>query len=887
MLELKLLGIPNLTLDGETTPLPSPKILGLLGYLALQSEARTRKELLELFWDAGKSSNVRFALHKLRDLPGSEDWLETTDKFVKTSIVTDVRQFEDAISEGRFNDALSLWHEGDEGDKTLLKGLELGDAKHFMNWLELERTRLGQLYITALEKGIVELEQSGELEEAIELAQHLLSKEKLNETAHRAIMRLEHGRGNAEAALAQFEQCRQILKDELGVEPLEDTLELLREIEGGGVSSGKSAVLVSMDEKVPARPEKLVGRTDLISDALAALKEQKRVLLHGFGGTGKTALAATIAEIYLSDEHDKVLWLQAGDDPPDTLFDAVARAFEAQQQLSQAKDVEKTNIIKALLEKHKISLFVLDDVWNAYALSKIIEAVPDDIPLLVTSRQRYPKIKRLDVGRLAREDGLELLSHHAQNDLSTDADADKLCETLGDHAFALRIAGINLQVDELTPTALLKQITDAPHRMKTPPDFAEEGRESVTALLTASLNALPEDAYEAFMGFGVLFTTSSTPELLSLCTRRGEEETEEALFTLQKRGLAERISEPGSDVVTYRVHDLAYSFARANNHFRLATAQQACKTFLEQHQRDFDVLDAEIANLLGAIQAASEQDNDALLVNMMKGLVMDDSYYLARGHTPHSLALLEKAVAVANEIRNLETAHYLNTKLGDAHRELLGDLDKALEMYEKALSLARGLGNHHREAILLSIIGGTRFQQNDELANDYLLEAYYLAKEKNDDLALSQILEHRAFVSGSEQDWLLTQQLYNESIETAERLRRNSFIDQTKVDQRMFFALLNLGEAKRMLGEFEESVCLRKSALQIAKERNNQIWMAFALQEIGEMYHDINERSLAQSNYDQALNLYCQNNAQSDIEALTNFMTSQNYKVRSAISCTL
>ena len=879
MLELKLLGIPKLILDGETVPLPSPKILGLLGYLAVQSEARTRKELLELFWHEGKSSNVRFALFKLRDLPRSEDWLETTNKFVKTSIISDVRQFEEAVSEGRFADALAIWHRDDEGDKTLLKGLDLGDAKHFMNWLELERSRLEQLYLTALQKGITELEQKEQLEDALDLAHLLLEKDKLNESAHRAIMRLEHRQGNTEAALAQFEGCRQVLKDELGVEPLDETLELLREIEDGGVSSGKNAVLIKTGGTVPARPEKLVGRTELIGDALSALQKQKRVLLHGFGGAGKTALAAAVAETYLNNEKDKILWLQAGDDAPDTLFDALARAFEAQQHLSQAKAADKTDIIKELLSKNKLSLFVLDDVWNAYALSKVLEAVPEDIPLLVTSRQRYPKIKRLDVGRLARKDGLRLLSHHIQVNLSTDADADKLCETLGDHAFALRIAGINLQVDELTPTALLKQITDAPHRMKTPPDFAEEGRESVTALLTASLNALPEDAYEAFMGFGVLFTTSSTPELLSLCTRRSEEEVEEALFTLQKRGLAERVSEPGSDVVTYRVHDLAYSFARANNHFRLSTAQRACKAFLKKHVQDFDVLDADITNLLGATQAAEKQKNENYLIDMMKMLVVGNAYFGARGHTPRSFELLKMSVNAAKILGDLETAHHLVAKLGNTYRDFFGDLTNALASFKEALKLARQMNDHHREATLLTVIGIVRFHQNGQDADTYFDQAQNLAEKHSDDIALSQVLEHQAYVAGKRADWVETKLLYEESILAMRRLQRNPKARKMEINERLFFALLNLGEAERKLDCFDESLKLRKQALEIAKELNHQMWIAYALQEIGEMYHDVDNRNLAQENYQKAIYLYEINNAQPDLEALTTFMRSENYSL--------
>jgi DNA-binding SARP family transcriptional activator len=407
MLELNLFGIPEIRWEGTRLTSPSPKNLAILVYLALSGQSISRKDLSELFWKDGKASNVRFVLHKLREIPGFETWLETNEHFVLVKAVTDVKHFENAIHDEHYGEALEFNSKGE----VLLKGLELNDAEHFMNWLDLERSRLGQLYLEALQGRIAELERAGNTNEALKLARQLLEQDKLNESTHRAIMRLEHKRGNTEAALAQFENLRQVLKEELAVEPLEDTLKLLRDIEGIGASSTKNALLLTSAKAVPAKPDKLFGRDKLLEKVEVHLASEKRVLLHGFGGAGKTALATLVAARWLEQNKASVLWLQAGDDKADTLFDAVARTFDARQTLSQSKDATKA--IRDLLIKNKISLFVLDDVWSAYALSKMIEAVPESIPLLVTSRQRYPNLTRVDVGRLEREAALELLRHYA------------------------------------------------------------------------------------------------------------------------------------------------------------------------------------------------------------------------------------------------------------------------------------------------------------------------------------------------------------------------------------------------------------------------------------------------------------------------------------------
>ncbi len=494
---LKLFGVPKITYQGESISLPPPKAFAMLCYLTIKGISCAREDLAELLWDTKKTGSLRVALTELRSLPQAERWLETKGQLVSVSLPSDVLEFETALENRGFVEALAAWGD-DVENKVLLKGLKLRGGKAFMNWLESERSRLNQLHFEGLQSRVGELENVNNYSEALKLARLLINKAKLNEEAHRAIMRLEHKCGNTEAALVQFEHCRQILQDELGVEPLEETLDLLREIEqGSSASKSKRAILTKIAEDIPSRPEKLIGRNELLKEVEESLRTGERILLHGFGGTGKTALAATVATRHLKEIDAKVLWLQAGNDDHHTLFDAIARVFNATPLINQAKEATKTKVICDLLTKYKVSLLVLDDVWNAYALSKIIEALPKDIPLLVTARQRYPKLKRKDVGSLARMKALHLLNHYAGKDFPSDKTADELCETLGDHAFALRIADVTLAVENITPKILLERIKDAPYSMKMPVEFAEEGRESVANLLSATLQVLSDEAFEA------------------------------------------------------------------------------------------------------------------------------------------------------------------------------------------------------------------------------------------------------------------------------------------------------------------------------------------------------------------------------------------------------
>lgn len=495
LLNVLLLGTPELSWNNEALAPRSKKGLALLCYLAAQAEPVERENLVELLWKPGKAASLRQELYSLRDLSDIEIWLSDDDP-VELFAQTDLAQFETAIAEGRFEDAVALWR------GSFLEDIKVRAAPAFVDWLELERARLEQLYQDARLGYLEQLEGSRDIEKSISFAKDYLKTDPLNESVHRTVMRLEHKRGNSEAALAQFEELRQIVRDELGVEPLAETLELLQEIEQGGASRGKDVLVIETADKIPSLPEKLFGRDASIKDALGRLKKNERILLQGLGGAGKTALAAGLVHDYLKQKNTKVLWYELGNEDPDTMFEALARAFDAQQQMGQVES--KANLIVELLKENSIDLLVLDDVWNAYSLSRLTDILPDDVPLVVTSRQRYSGLKRLDVGRLEREASLELLRFHANHSETPivsselpsasplkretkaqasplrggaakqrrgqiegtnkldEENANKLCNLLGYHAFAIRIAGVTMNQENIHAKTLLNRIRRAP-----------------------------------------------------------------------------------------------------------------------------------------------------------------------------------------------------------------------------------------------------------------------------------------------------------------------------------------------------------------------------------------------------------------------------------------
>jgi DNA-binding SARP family transcriptional activator len=87
------------------------------------------------------------------------------------------------------------------------------------DWVLLERERLRQLRLHALEALSAQLLRSGDAASAVEAGLAAVAIEPLRESAHRAVIRAHLAEGNRGDALRQYEQLRRVLQAELGAEP--------------------------------------------------------------------------------------------------------------------------------------------------------------------------------------------------------------------------------------------------------------------------------------------------------------------------------------------------------------------------------------------------------------------------------------------------------------------------------------------------------------------------------------------------------------------------------------------------------------------------------------------------------------------------------------------
>lgn len=97
-------------------------------------------------------------------------------------------------------------------------------------WVEQERARLQMASQRVLTHLVEANDRLDEVDRAIVLAELLVERDELREDGHRWLMRLQARAGRRIEALRRYDECREILVRELGVEPSTETSELANSI---------------------------------------------------------------------------------------------------------------------------------------------------------------------------------------------------------------------------------------------------------------------------------------------------------------------------------------------------------------------------------------------------------------------------------------------------------------------------------------------------------------------------------------------------------------------------------------------------------------------------------------------------------------------------------
>ncbi|MBI1735332.1 MAG: hypothetical protein HYR51_09165 [Candidatus Rokubacteria bacterium] len=231
-----LLGGFRARLDtGTDLRLPRPRTQAIVAYLATRlGQPTSRETLATLLWGEAADTAARHSLRQTlfvlkRAMPEGLSRALVVDgedlAFDPGVVDVDVVEFERAVAGGRhgFARAVELYR----GD--FLEGFTLA-VGGFEQWLRFERERLHELALEALAQLLREQMAFEIVGPAIRTAQRLLALDPLQETTHRALMRLYARAGRRAAAMLQYQSCVDVLRCELGAEPEAATRAIYEEI---------------------------------------------------------------------------------------------------------------------------------------------------------------------------------------------------------------------------------------------------------------------------------------------------------------------------------------------------------------------------------------------------------------------------------------------------------------------------------------------------------------------------------------------------------------------------------------------------------------------------------------------------------------------------------
>jgi len=356
-LSLSLLGPFQVTLDGEpVTSFESNKVRALLAYLTVEADRPHHREvLLGLLWpdwpERSARANLRNALSKLRRTIGDHDaaqpFLLVTRETIQFNRASDywldVTAFTEGVAAGisrkpidrqtlqALEEAVNLYR----GD--FLEGFSVKDSSAFDDWALLAREQLHRQALEALCYLAQQYEACGELEYAVGFARRQVALEPWQEGAHQQLMRLLALNGQRSVALAQYETCCRLLREELDVEPAPETTQLYQRIRDGEVGASGPSVAPLGEHVVPmpafldqerpretertifvARERQLAQLNAYLARALAG--KGQVVFVTGGPGRGKTALMEEFARQALATHPDLLVacgtcsaYLGAGD----------------------------------------------------------------------------------------------------------------------------------------------------------------------------------------------------------------------------------------------------------------------------------------------------------------------------------------------------------------------------------------------------------------------------------------------------------------------------------------------------------------------------------------------------------------------------------------------
>jgi DNA-binding SARP family transcriptional activator len=757
-----------------------------------------------------------------------------------------------------------------------------------------EASRLEESRLTALELRIEADVGCGLHAQLVPELRRLLSDQPLREGLWSLLVRALDGSGRHAEALAAYGQAREVISDELGVDPGPELQRLYQALlaadripqrrpapysgprDAGSPSHGppvsaspspgapaagaaprtpRATSLRRVPAQLPADVADFTGRDEHLERLCGLVSEGGRkrtpavtvAVVAGAPGLGKTTLAVHAAHGLRRDFPDGQLYvtLLGGTEhpvPPDEVLARFLRDLGVDGVRVPVDAEERAAMYRTRLAERQM-LIVLDDARDAAQVRPLLPGT-GSCAVIVTSRHRLSDLagsRLIDLDVLDNDEATELFTRIVGGDRA-DAEPGAVRQVLAACAglpLAIRIAGARLTARRGWSVATLAaRLADERRRI----DEFTAGDLAVRACFEVSFGAMPHiehpdgvDPAHAFRLLGIWTGPSIGLQAAAALIGKPERPVAEALEVLVDAHLLES---PAPDV--YAFHQLlrAYASERARAQEPEQVIEEAVRRALTWYLRTADA-------------AASVVSPHRSRVPLEPG---------EPGYEAVSFGTAEQALDWCEQERaNLVAAtreaagrgmHDIAWKLPVAAMvcfDFLGYRAEWIATHRIGLASTRERGDRRAEVWVLNNLGMVLSQQRDDDAIGYFEQALAIHRETGDLQGQAQAANNLAFhyrLLGRHEEAAAT-------LLSALDLNR-----QVGYRYGESIALCNLGEAYLELGRYDDAIARSREALTVIREIGSARLEGYALYNLGRIDLGLGHIVQGAEQLEQALSLH-------------------------------
>lgn len=482
-------------------------------------------------------------------------------------------------------------------------------------------------------------------------------------------------------------------------------------------ASDRTTAEAQIPASIPRSPLPFVGRAELVKKIKKELLKKRLIALTGIAGSGKTALAAEVARLSVDIYRQRIVWINADAHVRfsfSTMLDEIGTQL-GRADLRHLSRKEKYRAISELISQSPL-LLVLDGFEllpnrTQKACQRFL-AAPSLCSVLITTRQSIESTKRIEVGNLSSEESKTFLDHYVKRTEGPSF----IKKGIWEPRWLIKRAQGNPLV-----MILLLALLRAGNTKDNPAHFPARSRQT-SYIVNRVIDLLPSEERDVLTALA-LFVPDASRDALALVSRLSTEGFDRAVKELVSKCLigstagGERLLIEGAarEIIRHKILDLdstlkphpltydtGYQCEPFIEYFRLYAEQ-----YVRSMPQNFDALEIERENLLGAVELAFKMRDDKRMVGITELLNsnLGEGFLFQRGYRDEALWVNELALTSARRLKREDLQAQFTQHMAYIHQSQ-GELPWARKLYLRAMATAKRNSDLRGFAVCLYQLGG-------------------------------------------------------------------------------------------------------------------------------------------------------------------------------------